>query len=59
MTKRENLIADRPAPSQSTQRTSNVSVASSNAHKTYAMKRKLEDENGVETEENGILKVYS
>lgn len=59
MTKRENMGSDRPASSQSTLRSSNVSVASGNIQKTYAMKRKAEEENGVETEENGVrLKVF-
>jgi hypothetical protein len=56
MTKRETSVPDRPPPP----RPSPAPVASVNVPKSYAMKRKaVDDENGVETEENGVrLKVW-
>jgi hypothetical protein len=56
MTKREaSSIPERPTPP----RPSPAPVASVNTPKSYSMKRKaVDDENGVETEENGVrLKV--
>jgi hypothetical protein len=55
MTKRETSVPERPTPP----RTSPAPVASVNTPKSYSMKRKaVDDENGVEIEENGVrLKV--
>lgn len=55
MTKRETLVPERPTPP----RPAPAPVASVNTPKSYSMKRKaVDDENGVETEENGVrLKV--
>jgi hypothetical protein len=55
MTKRETSVPERPTPP----RPSPAPVASVNTPKSYSMKRKaVDDENGVEIEENGVrLKV--
>lgn len=59
MTKRESSAPDRPSPSQPT-RPPHAIAGSNSTTRVYSTKRKAEEENGVETEENGVrLKVFS
>ena len=54
MTKRESLVPEKPSPSQATRSPHVIPLTGGNTTKVYSVKRKVEDENGVEAEENGI-----
>ncbi len=53
MTKRETSAPERPPPPSQATRSPHV-IATGNVAKVYSAKRKVEEENGVETEENGV-----